>query len=125
MFMIRTILFFLVACATFSVISLHLNAQQIQFSPVSSAVSGEETSLSTRERQRIERFLSHVFPVRPMRRLEGTSERPLARRATYSVISQEGMKFILVGYSARWENLVDVLAIYRMEEGGPNQVWRS
>ena len=119
--MIRQILIAigLVWCAT------PVLAQQVEFTQVASSVSGEELHLSTREQQRIERFLSHVFPMKPMRRLEHVSGKPISRRAAYSIISQEGMKFILVGYSAKWDNLVNVLAIYRMEDGGPNQVWRS
>jgi hypothetical protein len=102
-----------------------LRAQSVYFSQVSSAVNGDDVAVSNRERQRIERFLSAVFPMKPMKRLEHTSDRPISRRASYSVISQDGTKFVLVGVTARWEQTLNVLAIYRMEDGAPHQVWRS
>jgi hypothetical protein len=102
-----------------------LRSQQVIFNSTSSSVSGDDVNVSTRERQRIERFLSAVFPTKAMRRLEHASERPISRRASYSVIEQQGTKFVLAGYTARWDQTVNVLAIYRIENGAPNQVWRS
>jgi len=118
-----SVLFITFVLALLSAPSLH--AQQVIFTSTPSSVSGDDVNVSARERQRIERFLSAVFPTKAMRRLEHTSERPISRRASYSVIEQQGTKFVLAGYTARWDQIVNVLAIYRMEDGMPNQVWRS
>jgi hypothetical protein len=113
-------------------ISHHLRAQQVQFtrlpfeSPrLSSAAGGDEATLTLRESQRIEHFLARVFPTRAMKRLERTADRPATRRATYAAITQEGTRFVVVGFAARWKESANVLAVYRLEDGGPNQVWRS
>jgi hypothetical protein len=88
-------------------------------------------TISQRGYHRIERFLTRVFPVRQMKRYAHASRSAMEgkptrlRTVTYQVISQEGVKFILAGYSAQWGEPVNELAIYRMEPDGPNQVWRS
>ncbi len=126
--MLRTITFFSICAAILltSFASGTLHAQQVQFSRVSSSVDGDEISITFRETQRIERFLTRMFPMRTMKHLEHTADKPTTRRATYSIISQQGKRFILAGYTARWNaDPVNVLAIYRIEDGGPNQVWRS
>ena len=117
---------FVVICGCLASASVRqASAQQVQFSRVSSSVDGDELSITFHETQRIERFLGRQFPLRAMKRLEHTSDKATTRRVTYSIISQQGVRFILAGYTARWNDAVNVLAIYRMEDGGPNQVWRS
>ncbi len=101
--------------------------QSIQFSHP----GGAESALPERSARRIERFLAHQFPMRQMRRCAreaGERMEPksaLSRSVTYRVVSQDGLSFVLVGYSAEWNEPVNELAIYRMEPDGPNQVWRS
>ena len=84
-----------------------------------------QIALSARESRRIERFLSSVFPARSMMRLEHTRELPPFRRATYAVVDQDGSRFVIAGFTGQWSESVNVFAVYRMEAGGPNQVWRS
>ncbi len=99
-------------------------AQVIDFNRVSSP----GVSISEKSYHRIERFLTHVFPMRHLRRFAHVAgnERPTQlRRVTYEVITQEQINFVLAGYSAQWNQPINELAIYRMEPGGPNQVWRS
>jgi hypothetical protein len=99
--------------------------ERVQFNRIASSVTSTRVTISDRESQRIERFLTAVFPVRPMKRLEHTSEPPVTRRATYTVMEQDGDRFVLVGYTAQWKVSVNVFAMYRIEGGSPNQVWRS
>jgi hypothetical protein len=77
-----------------------------------------------------------MFPVMQMRRYareiaEPASFSPISRHVSYAVIEQEGVRFVMAGYRATWngmaesKNVVNELAIYRMEPSGPNQVWRS
>jgi hypothetical protein len=99
-------------------------AQVIDFDRVSSP----GVSISEKSYHRIERFLTHVFPTRQMRRFAhvASNARPTRlRRVTYEVITQEHINFVLAGYSVQWNEPVNELAIYRMEPNGPNQVWRS
>ena len=118
----------LLRLAVFSLIVLAsagtADAQSVIFVP-NSGLNSEPVSLNRHEVQRIERFLARVYPVKAMKRAEHTSDRPLSRRVTYEVVSQGGTKFVLAGFTARWKNRVNMLGIYRMEEDGPNQVWRS
>ncbi len=106
-------------------------AQHIEIRNQPSHVDGNEITLSHMAERRIERFLGHMFPMRQMRRYarevddRPAPSRPTERSIAYTVISQEGMRFIVAGYTARWNEPVNVLAIYRMEPAGPNQVWRS
>ncbi|HET6401367.1 MAG TPA: hypothetical protein VFH95_08205 [Candidatus Kapabacteria bacterium] len=114
-----------------------LAVRAIQFSPDISDVADSVIRLSPREEWRVEHFLGAMFPVWQMRRCareasgQSASYLPVYRRVTYSVISQQGFRFVLVGYRAEWNDAgggtvaVNELAIYRMESTGPNQVWRS
>jgi hypothetical protein len=43
----------------------------------------------------------------------------------YTIIEQDGVRFVLAGFTARWQEAANVVAIYRIEAGAPNQVWRS
>jgi hypothetical protein len=91
-------------------------------------VSSSDVALSDRSYHRIERFLSHVFPMRQMRRfarVPGNARPTQLRRVTYELVSQAGINFVLAAYSAQWNEPINELAIYRMEDGAPNQVWRS
>jgi hypothetical protein len=103
----------------------------VEFSTVAQQVDGTNITLTQREQARIERFLTHVFPTRQMRREAGCWDTPKSRHVTYSVISQEGLRFVLAGYNAEWKQddkvkqSVNMLAIYRIEDGAPNQVWRG
>ncbi len=135
--MLRTPLLFLVILAIAWPASAHKRvhpaheAPHVQIAMINSSIEDEGTTFSIREQLRVERFLAHVFPIRVMKRFavheEGkeTIERGNARHITYSVISQGGLRFILAGFTSRWNNGVNVLAIYRIEDGWPNQVWRS
>ncbi len=99
-------------------------AQVIDFDRVSSP----GVSMSDKSYHRIERFLTHVFPMRQMRRyarVPGNAPPTQLRRVSYEVVSQDGINFVLAAYAVQWNVPVNVLAIYRMEAGGPNQVWRS
>ena len=104
---------------------------RVEFLVSASNVDGAEISLTHREQARIERFLAHVFPIRQMRREAECWQSPNYRNVTYSVISQEGFRFVLASYNAEWKQGermkqgVNILAIYRIEDGGPNQVWRG
>jgi len=106
-------------------------SQHVEFNFVSSQVDGANLSIPFHEQERIERFLSHVFPVRQMRHEAESGDAPRSRNVTYSVISQEGLRFVLAGFNAKWESAerskksVNMLAIYRIEDDGPNQVWRG
>ncbi len=105
----------------------------VQFTRLQSAVTGTGVVLSEREGKRIERFLSAVFPIRTMRRMEHKSTAPFSRQAVYTVVEQDGTRFVLVGFTAEWTPSVgagrklstNVFAAYRIEGGAPNQVWRS
>jgi hypothetical protein len=103
------------------------SGQSIQFSHP----GGAESALPERSARRIERFLSHQFPMRQMKRCAreecGGTELKSAqsRSVTYQVIAQDGINFVLAAYSAEWNEPVNEMAIYRMEPDGPNQVWRS
>lgn len=99
--------------------------QPVEFSVSEPGLGSSKVTLSKKETQRLERYLSAVFPVRTMKRLEHVHEEPMLRRATYSLIEQDGRRFVLVGYTARWSTAVNVFAVYRIENGTPNQVWRS
>ncbi len=92
-------------------------------------VSSSDGSIPEKTYRHVERFLAHVFPMRPMRRyahVPGNAPATRLRRVTYEVVSQAGINFVLAGYSAEWNEPVNELAIYRIEpDGGPNQVWRS
>lgn len=100
---------------------------QVQFTRLQSAVTGTGVVLSGREGKRIERFLSAVFPIRTMRRMEHKSTAPFSRQAVYTVVEQDGTRFVLVGFTAEWtwKLSTNVFAAYRIESGAPNQVWRS
>ena len=101
-----------------------LRAQVIDFDRVSSP----NVSISDKSYHRIERFLTHVFPMRQMRRyarVPGNAPPTQLRRVSYEVVSQDGINFVLAAYAVQWNVPVNELAIYRMEAGGPNQVWRS
>ena len=98
-----------------------VRAQSVEFD----GRSAHDVSIPEHTYRRIEHFLSHVFPMRQMKRYTHNSGAAKSRRASYEVISQSGIDFVLVGYSAQWNEPVNELAIYRMEDGGPNQVWRS
>jgi hypothetical protein len=98
-----------------------VRAQAIEFD----GRSGRDVSIPEHTYHRIEHFLSHVFPMRQMRRYTHNSGAVRSRHVAYEVISQSGIDFVLVGYSAQWNEPVNELAIYRLEDGGPNQVWRS
>ena len=104
-------------------------SQHVEFNFITSQVDGATLSIPFHEQERIERFLSHVFPIRQLRREAELSDAPRSRNVTYSVISQEGLHFVLVGFNAEWKfaerskKSVNMLAIYRMEDDGPNQVW--
>lgn len=95
-------------------------AQRVQFT----RVSGSE-EIPSSESRRIERFLTHVFPLRQMKHLEHTSDKPVIERAVYSVVTQQAKRFVLAGFTARWGEAVNVFGIYRIDSGSPNQVWRS
>jgi hypothetical protein len=99
--------------------------QHVQFTRISPSIDGEEVAVPARETHRIERFLERVFPVRVMKREARTMDAPVVRRVIYSVIAQQGRQFVLAGYTGRWSEAINVFAIYRMENGWPNQVWRS
>ena len=89
------------------------------------------SGISTRSAHRVERFLSHVFPTRQMKRYARSSDAKAAqasliyRDVNYEMVSQNGVKFILAGFTGWWTQPIHVIAVYRMEEAGPNQVWRS
>ncbi len=121
----KTILIGLLAIGVIQFAPRSACAQKVQFTRVPSAVDGEEPTLAPKEVRRIERFLAHVFPTRAMSKLEHTADRPSTRRATYAIVSQQGTRFVIAGFSARWKEAANVLAVYRMEDDGPNQVWKS
>jgi len=115
----------------FSASAANAAMPRVEFSMAAPQVDGTNISLTRREQDRIERFLAHVFPIRQMRREAGCWKSPESRHVTYSLISQEGLRFVLAGYNAEWrENdqyikSVNTIAIYRMDSDGPNQVWRG
>jgi len=86
-------------------------------------------SITEHTYRRIEHFLSHVFPIRQMRRYAHVTlgaHPDRLRHVTYKVVAQEGINFVLAGYSVQGNSPINELAIYRIEpDGGPNQVWRS
>jgi hypothetical protein len=99
-------------------------AQVIDFN----RVDAQGVSISEKSYRHIERFLTHVFPMRQMRRyahVSGNAHPTRLRRVTYEVLAQGGINFVLAGYAVQWNEPVNELAIYRMEASGPNQVWRS
>ncbi|MFI5201159.1 MAG: hypothetical protein ACHQNE_02075 [Candidatus Kapaibacterium sp.] len=117
--------------------SEHNRAHSTEFSREVSDVGDNDIHVTSREAWHIEHFLGAVFPVWQMRRCAcEASDRPASyspdsRRVTYAFISQQGFRFVLVGYRAEWKDAegrktaVNELAIYRMDPAGPNQVWRS
>jgi hypothetical protein len=101
-----------------------VRAQVIDFDRINSP----DIPMSEKNYRRIERFLTHVFPIRHMRRyahIPGNAVPTRLRRVYYEVISQDGINFVLAAYAVQWNVPVNELAIYRMETDGPNQVWRS
>jgi hypothetical protein len=121
------------AMASAQHIHAHSQTQPVQFTRISPSIDGEEVAVPAREAHRIERFLERVFPVRVMKHAARTMDAPVVRRVIYSVIAQQGRRFVLAGFTARWSEAINVFAIYRMEDasplskglGWPNQVWRS
>jgi hypothetical protein len=102
----------------------NIYAQSVQFTRVSDNVQGNAVTATTKEMARYERFLSAVFPTRPMKRFSHESGAPATRRVAYSIVEQRGRKFIVAAYTARWHQAINVLGIYRIS-AGPIQVWRS
>jgi hypothetical protein len=99
-------------------------AQAVQFTRLTESLESVAAPVAAREAARYERFLTAVFPVKPMKRLEHVAENPVVRRVAYTVVEQQREKFIFAAFTARWRSAVNVLAIYRVSDG-PIQVWRS
>lgn len=128
-----TILFLLAGISSAEGV-VHERLEHVQFTREFSAVTGRELNINWRETQRVEHFLRRVFPSREMyrfeRRNEGTQtafSAPLVRQVEYAFIEQEGYRFILVHFHAArlGEAGTSVIAVYRLEPDGPNQVWKS
>ena len=118
--------FFVLALAAASLLGPKpTSAQQVQFTKLQAQSQGEGTEITAKESSRIERFLSRVFPTRAMKRFDHDHDKAIARRVSYAVVSQQGRRFVVAGFSGRWRDAIDVLGIYRLEKTGPNQVWRS
>ena len=106
-------------------ISMTAGAQPVQFTRVSNTVEGLPPIVTSREAIRYERFLTAVFPTRPLQRFAHTSDRPIVRRATYTVVEQRRQKFLIAAFTGRWKQAAfNVLGIYRLT-GEAQQVWRS
>ncbi|MDP4200004.1 MAG: hypothetical protein Q8902_10600 [Bacteroidota bacterium] len=62
-----------------------------------------------------------------MKRGEHRSQVPLLKKAVYTIVEQDGIRFVLVGFTTQWTWRLssNVFAAYRLEHGAPNQVWRS
>lgn len=101
------------------------SGQSVLFTQVAAAESGTFAEMTGREATRIERFLGRVFPTRQMRHIAHSSDRPIVRRVTYGMINQSGQHFLIAGFTGRWKDAYNIMAIYRMENGWPTQIWRS
>ncbi len=110
--------------------------EPVQFSREFSAVDGSDLNMGWRETRSIQHFLGHVFPLRQMRRFEGISRpggdppaTPVFKSIDYAMVEQQGYRFAIVHFQAAWDSgdadATSVLAVYRIEPNGPNQVWRS
>lgn len=104
--------------------TLTATAQPVQFARLSETVEASPTNVTAKEAMRYERFLSAVFPVRPMKRFAHESDQPVVRRVAYTVLEQNRQKFIIAAFTSRWKSAINTLAIYRVSDG-PIQVWRS
>ena len=128
------VIFVLLMAGSSSVRASHHAPEPVRFTREFSSIDGKDLNLNWRETWRIEHFLRSVFPSREMYRFErhersdwSESDAPLTRAVDYALIEQEGYRFVLVHFTLSREDDpgTSVLAVYRLERDGPNQVWRS
>lgn len=114
----------------------HTHVAPVEFIREAASVDLHSVPMSHWEEWRVEHFLAYMFPVRELRRVAFEKNRdltfwPASRSVKYAVVEQQGYQFVLVNYRAKWQAansgtaMISLLAIYRIERGGPNQVWRS
>lgn len=121
-------IFFLLLVATIAmgcVTSTTLRAQSIQFSYDAGKTEGSRQELAAREQRTLERFFTRVYPANQLRKELHASGRPLLRKAHYVVLTQGKTRYAVVDYTGRWKDAASMLAIYRIGQEGPIEIWRS